>query len=59
MHGSELRLFGAKAFPLLKLFDVLCRTEQVGTIFNVFGMTRIRVCILPIISLDTLIRACG
>ena len=39
MHSNELRLFGAKAFPLLNIFYGLCRTKQVGTIFNFFGMT--------------------
>ena len=34
VHGNELSLFGTKAFPLLKLFDVLC------LIFNVFVVCR-------------------
>ena len=40
MHGNELRLFGDQGIPPTPTVDIQCRTKQVGTIFDVYGMTR-------------------
>ena len=64
MHGSELRLFMGQGIPPTITLQVQCRTERVGTIFKVFGMTwiqlrRLKLASFPSSSGHFYFDACG